>query len=87
MEYITSFMSSSSQLKTNRPINKNRNKGKVDHKLYYDENLKKYVRVSAFGTKEYLDPETYQEALNTEKIYNDMLDSYLKNIKEHDNKQ
>ena len=48
-----------------------------DDVIFHDEVLKVVVRINEFGVKEILDYDSYIEALNTEKLLNDELDTFL----------
>ena len=45
--------------------------------VFHDEVLKVVVRINDFGVKEILDYDSYIEALNTEKQYNEELEKFL----------
>ena len=47
--------------------------------VFHDEVLKVVVRINDFGVKEILDYDSYIEALNTERQYNEELEKFLDN--------
>jgi hypothetical protein len=47
--------------------------------VFHDEVLKVVVRINDFGVKEILDYDSYIEALNTERQYNEELERFLDN--------
>ena len=47
--------------------------------FYMDKSAGMVHRINAFGFKEFLDYDSYLEALDSERIYNEQLESFLNN--------